>query len=1211
MTMPAPKSTAQLGYVANFVRSGINTSLAYGTADFDASGYHFAPAVVGNVANTLGAWYYDTDNPTYSDDPGRPATQYPFSETEFSPLSGGARYTTAPGEAFKMAGATGKYERSFGMAAGNELTYVFGQRHPLAIISGSSTYDPSSTLAAFTSTAVSATYTKQIIADADGKQAVVFMDASGKEVARCLAGKITGGTAKTTTISIPVGEYRDIHIADQAGANTTVNFSGTLYYSIYNLETYNDFSLPAEIITSTGGSSSQSLAKGFYRIVNTGPVACTVVYDLYYYNFSLSIYDLNGNMVSSIPPIAVKYNAAANSTTPPSYSNTERSQFSWYRYNSMGQLIWDQTPDGGNTRYYYRKDGKIRFSQNPRQLAESKYSYRNYLSNGRVDEAGEASLTGLNSVSTANIVLGGGVDNSAMPVNGANNSVKLTYILTKYDEAYSTPAGKTQTNLVGRVTYIEKKQGATTLSKAWYSYDILGRPNWTGQLDEANIGNKYTNYFYDLLGNAREIVFQKANADEFRHLYSFNNEGRLESVSTRKDSTATTLPEIAVEYTYYKTGGAMKSASYHDNFKTQTYSYTLQGQLKGINVGDFTGFSPSTTNLFSMLLDYYPTDFRTSMAVAAPTAPAESPASTTTFGYTGQIARQRWMTGATVGLSVSSGIYAYTYKYNQRNELSDAQFAVASFQSGVPHLLTYQSQYREYGLTYDLNGNLKTLSRNGAGVSPSSEVFSYDYTSTLNPTQINNQLRRISGTFNLTSVGGLNNQVNAATTSAGNENYKFDASGRLTDDITENVKMDYDVYGKVVKVYNRTTSALKTEFVYNADGMRIKKIAYGASAGNLVNTYYAYAGSTLMGIYEETFVGGASSDPSLKELPIYGGSSRVGTVKVAASPANYLYRYELRDHLGNVRCTFGRGTGGTYNTLYVDYYADYYAYGWTLPARNGGTYRYGFQGENAEKDPETGWVAFELRQYDGRVGRWMTVDPENEFYSPYLAFGNDPINTTDPSGGSSDGIIIPTSKTDAEYQSTVLCDLDFFTNDELVIGADGRVYISAYSKYETPTTIMIRNQIWDKHDITILPAVEKNAGGEPDNKTTFQFPQAVRLAFNSTGTNAVIFYNPYNSGSGILNADGSVGRPSRIGLMHELLHAELMITGTNTPIQILMNDPDGGPTFRIKKYIDEYDIRKKENIIRRSFDVKPRAKATINAYFKNLNNKGNYDPNKQ
>ncbi|MCL9806903.1 RHS repeat-associated core domain-containing protein [Flavobacterium amniphilum] len=60
-------------------------------------------------------------------------------------------------------------------------------------------------------------------------------------------------------------------------------------------------------------------------------------------------------------------------------------------------------------------------------------------------------------------------------------------------------------------------------------------------------------------------------------------------------------------------------------------------------------------------------------------------------------------------------------------------------------------------------------------------------------------------------------------------------------------------------------------------------------------------------------------------------------------------------------------------------------------------YRYAFQGQ--EKDPETGMEAFELRLWDGRLGRWLTIDPYGQYFSPYLGMGNNPISRIDPDGG--------------------------------------------------------------------------------------------------------------------------------------------------------------------------------------------------------------------
>ncbi|SRX52256.1 RHS repeat-associated core domain-containing protein [Aequorivita sp. CIP111184] len=79
-------------------------------------------------------------------------------------------------------------------------------------------------------------------------------------------------------------------------------------------------------------------------------------------------------------------------------------------------------------------------------------------------------------------------------------------------------------------------------------------------------------------------------------------------------------------------------------------------------------------------------------------------------------------------------------------------------------------------------------------------------------------------------------------------------------------------------------------------------------------------------------------------------------------------------------------------------YKDYYPFGMPMPNRNlEGDYRYKFQGQ--EKDPETGMEAFELRLWDSRIGRWMSPDPFNEFFSPYIGMGNIPTIVFDPDGG--------------------------------------------------------------------------------------------------------------------------------------------------------------------------------------------------------------------
>lgn len=43
--------------------------------------------------------------------------------------------------------------------------------------------------------------------------------------------------------------------------------------------------------------------------------------------------------------------------------------------------------------------------------------------------------------------------------------------------------------------------------------------------------------------------------------------------------------------------------------------------------------------------------------------------------------------------------------------------------------------------------------------------------------------------------------------------------------------------------------------------------------------------------------------------------------------------------------------------------------------------------------------AFELRLWDGRIGRWLTTDPKRAGFSPYWGMNNNPISIIDPDGG--------------------------------------------------------------------------------------------------------------------------------------------------------------------------------------------------------------------
>ncbi|WP_430405223.1 RHS repeat-associated core domain-containing protein [Fluviicola sp.] len=85
--------------------------------------------------------------------------------------------------------------------------------------------------------------------------------------------------------------------------------------------------------------------------------------------------------------------------------------------------------------------------------------------------------------------------------------------------------------------------------------------------------------------------------------------------------------------------------------------------------------------------------------------------------------------------------------------------------------------------------------------------------------------------------------------------------------------------------------------------------------------------------------------------------------------------------------------------------SDYYPFGMQMPGRhsNDDKYRYGYNGMEKDKEMhgEGNSYTTEFRQYDPRLGRWLSLDPlmmEFPDISPYVAFNDNPIVYTDPLG---------------------------------------------------------------------------------------------------------------------------------------------------------------------------------------------------------------------
>ena len=110
------------------------------------------------------------------------------------------------------------------------------------------------------------------------------------------------------------------------------------------------------------------------------------------------------------------------------------------------------------------------------------------------------------------------------------------------------------------------------------------------------------------------------------------------------------------------------------------------------------------------------------------------------------------------------------------------------------------------------------------------------------------------------------------------------------------------------------------------------------------------------------------------------------------------YVYNLKDHLGNVRVSFKDDGNGDATIIQQDHY---YPFGMRLAGlstASGDESKYLYNSKELQDDHNLYWYHYGALYYDPQLGRWHTVDPVDEFHSPYLYCSNNPIMFIDPDG---------------------------------------------------------------------------------------------------------------------------------------------------------------------------------------------------------------------
>lgn len=651
----------------------------------------------------------------------------------------------------------------------------------------------------------------------------------------------------------------------------------------------------------------------------------TVSYTSNEFYYTLYYYDQAATLVKTVPPQGVNpldasgvddvqdYRAGA---TGSSFTIPAHHFITHYKYNSLQQAVYMNSPDGGSTYYFYDKLGRPVASQSDKQAAyttPASYSYILYDNLSRPVEAGE--------LKTSN-TLTDAIARDRDPImdlatwQGVSASDKTQVVKSYYDEPMSTSVpgfGTSQENLRGRVSSVIHYNGAAsaaTYSNAnHYSYDIHG--NVKAMADEntslADLDEdvKITTYEYDLVsGNMNAVHYQSGYDDEFHHRYEYDADNRLVVAYSSKDQV---IWEKEVKYLYYPTGTLAREEIGDRQVQAVDHIYTALGWIKGVNSDtrdplrdmgrDGTWNTGAGQNgyfaqdAFGYSLRYFDNDY---VPIVSAAGSAQSDMTTTggnifrnsTYDlYNGNIAAM--ITALTDHNEARVTVQGRAFRYDQLNRIkrsdafTDANLVADNDWSSAAHTWDYYESF-----SYDFNGNITHAARNGIN-SVAQQMDSLDYWYPyMNTTPVyTNMLDHAYENLSSSADGNYGIDIDHDQASG---NYMYEANGNLRSDASEEIDhIDWTPAGKIWKITRTSTCTTKSdlEFIYDATGNRIEKIEKPRSSGasdqvDWTHTYYRRdALGNVLAVYSRTFthVTGSNYEDHYSgiEQHIY-GSGRVG-----------------------------------------------------------------------------------------------------------------------------------------------------------------------------------------------------------------------------------------------------------------------------------------------------------------------------------------------
>jgi RHS repeat-associated protein len=649
------------------------------------------------------------------------------------------------------------------------------------------------------------------------------------------------------------------------------------------------------------------------------------------------LYDDFGHLRVVLPPEAVKVLQVNNWQVT---AAVERLLFR-YRYDARGRVVGKQVPGtDGETEFVYDQLDRPILSQDAAQHGRDEWTFTKY------DALSRPIYTGLGWSSTltqATLQAGadaatsqfeqrtdvGGTpgyyttrqaypplrDGVARPIGDPLNGVFDSYqvlTLTHYDDynfdndaqkvadvtfdtgaaTALTVAPAVDTRVMGQVTRTRTRVlGVPSANPgAWLQtttfYDEKARPIQI-QSTNARGGQDVTTSQLDFAGKMQQSVTihhgpnLSAAGVQVVEIHTYDAVGRLGAVNQQVPGETQAVPVSAITYNEL---GQLTRKTLSEGLLLQNvdYAYNPRGWLTKINDAALSNIADN--DLFGLEL-CYEQGFTDSYAQ-----------------YNGNLTGQKWR-------SRKDGIErAYGYVYDHINRLLQGDYVARATPYAPTSIWNAEaSNYRLSFVSYDDNGNIKTLRRRGllAEATPTTPKV-YGPVDQLAYVYDGNRLRAVTDYVTTNELPRLAGYSGAPASLAGdfqeqnvrdNQEYFYDANGNLTKDLNKGITQILYNHLNLPRQIQFGTGADSVTFRYTANGMKVAKLVY-QTGKPLQRTDYLGAFQ-----YEQD---------SLRFFPHAEG--RVLRFVSLVSGVRYEREFTIKDHLGNLRLAYRLGYTSTVTT---------------------------------------------------------------------------------------------------------------------------------------------------------------------------------------------------------------------------------------------------------------------------------------------------------